>query len=159
MFSSLLVVLAFIACWGVATPGLPKRPNIILIITDDQDVHLSSLDYMPITMKQLRDVGTTFKKHYCTIALCCPSRVSLLTGKAAHNTNVTDVAPPYGTSLCTHVGFLNGAGHLIISVRRLSKVHPAGSQRKLSSCLAPRWRLRHLLYRKTHECSFACNME
>ncbi|KAK5047192.1 hypothetical protein LTR84_006714 [Exophiala bonariae] len=96
MFSSVWAVLASIACLGVAAPTPSKRPNIVFIITDDQDLHLSSLDYMPITMKQVRDAGTTFKKHYCTIALCCPSRVSLLTGKAAHNTNVTDVSPPFG---------------------------------------------------------------
>lgn len=103
MLFSLLVAVAFIASNGVA-----KRPNIILIITDDQDLHLSSLDYMPITMKQMRDEGTTYQKHYCTIALCCPSRVNLLTGKAAHNTNVTDVSPPYGMFLCSSVFVLVG---------------------------------------------------
>jgi arylsulfatase A-like enzyme len=73
-----------------------KRPNIVFILTDDQDLHLNSLAYTPLTRKHLLDQGTFYKSHYCTIALCCPSRVSLWTGKAAHNTNVTDVAPPYG---------------------------------------------------------------
>ena len=40
--------------------------------------------------------GATFPTHFCTVALCCPSRASLWTGRAAHNTNVTDVAPPFG---------------------------------------------------------------
>ncbi|CZR65148.1 related to sulfatases [Phialocephala subalpina] len=72
------------------------RPNIVFILTDDQDVHLSSLDYMPFVKKHLLDQGTYFNKHYCTTAVCCPSRVTLWTGKAAHNTNITDVNPPYG---------------------------------------------------------------
>ncbi|KAF2864022.1 arylsulfatase [Piedraia hortae CBS 480.64] len=73
-----------------------QRPNIVFILTDDQDLHLESIKYMPLLTKYVANQGTTFHRHYCTIALCCPSRVSLLTGKAAHNTNVTDVNPPYG---------------------------------------------------------------
>ncbi|KAF4629061.1 hypothetical protein G7Y89_g9088 [Cudoniella acicularis] len=73
-----------------------KKPNIVFIITDDQDLHLNSLDHMPLVQKYLTNEGTLYKKHYCTVALCCPSRVNLWTGKAAHNTNVTDVSPPYG---------------------------------------------------------------
>ncbi|EXJ70853.1 arylsulfatase [Cladophialophora psammophila CBS 110553] len=72
------------------------RPNIVFILTDDQDLHMDSLSYMPRVKEHLIDQGTFFKRHYCTIALCCPSRVSLWTGRAAHNTNVTDVNPPYG---------------------------------------------------------------
>ncbi|KAH6868869.1 arylsulfatase precursor [Thelonectria olida] len=67
-----------------------KKPSFIFIMTDDQDLHLNSLDYQPIVQKQFVQKGTWFKKHFCTVALCCPSRVSLLTGRAAHNTNVTD---------------------------------------------------------------------
>ena len=55
------------------------------------------MNYMPLVKKHLGDQGTFYQRHYCTISVCCPSRVSLLTGKAAHNTNVTDVFPPYGT--------------------------------------------------------------
>jgi arylsulfatase A-like enzyme len=79
-------------------PIMPKakQPNIIFILTDDQDKHMDSLSYMPFLKKHLVDKGTSFDRHYCTVALCCPSRVSLWTGKAAHNTNVTDVNPPHG---------------------------------------------------------------
>ncbi|KAK1781470.1 alkaline-phosphatase-like protein [Copromyces sp. CBS 386.78] len=73
-----------------------KQPNIVFILTDDQDLHLQSLDYLPLVKKHLADEGTTYKRHYCTTAICCPARVSLWTGKQAHNTNVTDVSPPYG---------------------------------------------------------------
>ncbi|KAH9904946.1 alkaline-phosphatase-like protein [Xylariomycetidae sp. FL2044] len=73
-----------------------ERPNIVFILTDDQDLHMDSLDYMPFVQQHLLEHGTFFRRHYCTTALCCPSRVTLLTGKAAHNTNVTNVSPPYG---------------------------------------------------------------
>lgn len=49
---------------------------------------MESLGHMPLLQKYLVNEGTTFSNHYCTVALCCPSRVNLLTGKTAHNTNV-----------------------------------------------------------------------
>jgi arylsulfatase A-like enzyme len=60
-----------------------KRPNILFILTDDQDVQLGSLSFMPYLKEHVIDRGLQFKRHYCTVALCCPSRVSLWTGKAA----------------------------------------------------------------------------
>lgn len=48
-----------------------------------------------VTIDQISK-GASYVHHYCTVALCCPSRVNLWTGRAAHNTNVTDLAPPYG---------------------------------------------------------------
>ena len=89
-------VLLFPSLGLTAVTGRSAKPNFIFIITDDQDLHLNSIDYQPSVQKHFAQEGTWFKKHFCTVALCCPSRVSLLTGKAAHNTNVTDVSAPYG---------------------------------------------------------------
>lgn len=75
-----------------ATPST----NVIFFLADDQDLHLESLLYQALVKKHLVDEGLTFRHHFCTVALCCPSRVNLWTGLAAHNTNVTDVNPPYG---------------------------------------------------------------
>ena len=77
-------------------PHASSKPNIVFILTDDQDLHMNSLDYSPLIKKHLIDQGTLYKKHFCTTAICCPARVSILTGKLSHNTNVTDVSPPYG---------------------------------------------------------------
>jgi len=104
MLLSSFIFLRLVLVWWAAvsttarsTQGPPaKKPNFVFIITDDQDLHLNSLDYMPLVKKHLGREGTFYRRHYCTISICCPSRVSLLTGKAAHNTNVTDVSPPYG---------------------------------------------------------------
>ncbi|KAJ6100451.1 hypothetical protein N7499_000081 [Penicillium canescens] len=73
-----------------------RKPNILFVITDDQDLELDSISYTPHITRHIRDRGTFFRNHFVTTALCCPSRVSLWTGRQAHNTNVTDVNPPYG---------------------------------------------------------------
>ena len=76
-----------------------KPPNIVFVITDDQDLQLDSVSYTPLIQRHLQDKGTFFSNHFVTTSLCCPSRVSLWTGRQAHNTNVTDVHPPYGKRL------------------------------------------------------------
>ena len=74
--------------------GSSKPPNVVFILTDDQDLHMDSLNYMQYVQKHLLDEGTFFRRHFCTVAVCCPSRVNIWTGKAAHNTNVTDLWLP-----------------------------------------------------------------
>ncbi|KAF7347125.1 Arylsulfatase [Mycena venus] len=86
---------------ALAAPNGPQtnnsvKPNFIFIMSDDQDYEMDSLDYMPLLKKYIADEGTRFERHYATTAQCCPSRTSLWTGKTTHNTNVTDVRPPYG---------------------------------------------------------------
>ncbi|KAK6814360.1 hypothetical protein RU639_009474 [Aspergillus parasiticus] len=76
--------------------GTHGRPNIVFILVDDQDLQMDSLSYTPHTNHYIKDQGVFYKNHFVTTALCCPSRVSLWTGKQAHNTNVTEIYPPYG---------------------------------------------------------------
>lgn len=40
--------------------------------------------------------GVTFSNFHVNTPVCCPSRINLLTGRYTHNTNLTDVIPPYG---------------------------------------------------------------
>ena len=91
-----LLWLAFKATALASSPGDDKKPNFVLIMTDDQDKLLNSVDYQPAIQKHFGEQGTTFEKHFCTMSQCCPSRVSYLTGMQGHNTNVTDVVAPYG---------------------------------------------------------------
>jgi N-acetylglucosamine-6-sulfatase len=63
-----------------------KRPNVILIDTDDQNV--TDMFVMQKTLNLLGAHGTTFRNSYVSYPLCCPSRATHLTGQYAHNHGV-----------------------------------------------------------------------
>lgn len=80
-----------------ASATAPKQPNVVFVLVDDLDAHMTNLtELMPSLKKHFIEGGTTFPNHYTSVSLCCPARVSLLTGQAAHNHNVTDVESPHG---------------------------------------------------------------
>ncbi|GME22789.1 uncharacterized protein E0L32_010836 [Neofusicoccum parvum] len=68
-----------------------KKPNIVMIMSDDQDYRLRSLDYQDVVNQEIIDKGVLLTNHFVTTAQCCPSRVSFHRGQMAHNTNHTDV--------------------------------------------------------------------
>ncbi|KAG2446696.1 hypothetical protein HYH02_008262 [Chlamydomonas schloesseri] len=74
------------------------RPNIVLVLTDDQDYMLNSTHprYMPELDRLVRQRGLEVQHFITSYASCCPSRTSLLTGRHCHNTNMTSNAWPYG---------------------------------------------------------------
>ena len=51
---------------------------------------------MPATLDLIAKKGITFNRYYVSYPLCCPSRVSLLTGRYAHNHNVKGNVSPNG---------------------------------------------------------------
>ena len=80
---------------STAGRGLAKRPNVILIVTDDQTVAELSADTMPQTIKHLATGGTSFTQSIVSSPLCCPSRAGFLTGQYPHNSGVIDNEPGY----------------------------------------------------------------
>jgi arylsulfatase A-like enzyme len=65
------------------------RPNVLIILTDDQRAR-GTYQMLPKTMELFRSEGTWFSNSFATTPLCCPSRASIYTGKYAHNHGVTD---------------------------------------------------------------------
>ena len=76
--------------------GQDSSPNIILVLTDDQDLRLHSMDFMPQVQTRLANAGMTFSNFFVPLPLCCPSRVTILRGQYAHNHDVVGNLPPTG---------------------------------------------------------------
>ena len=62
------------------------RPNVVVIMTDDQDFR--SMPVLPKTRHLIADRGTTFDQTVVNFPLCCPSRATFYTGQYAHNHGV-----------------------------------------------------------------------
>ncbi|MQA72879.1 MAG: sulfatase-like hydrolase/transferase [Solirubrobacterales bacterium] len=77
---------------GAFTPA--GRPNIIVLLTDDQEK--ASMRVMKTVNKDLKREGVTLKRFYDNFPLCCPARSTLLTGQYAHNHGVLSNVPPDG---------------------------------------------------------------
>jgi N-acetylglucosamine-6-sulfatase len=74
--------------------GESSRANIVLIVTDDEDVPAHA--FMPKAKALLEDQGTAFENFFISYPWCCPSRASILRGQYGHNTHVVGNEPPWG---------------------------------------------------------------
>ncbi len=71
-----------------------KRPNIVLIMDDDQSAEQQR--FLPKTNAAIAAHGVTFDNSFMNYSLCCPSRSTMLTGQYAHNHGVRGNRPPSG---------------------------------------------------------------
>ncbi len=97
LLSIFLVCGLLVSCTSAGNKN-PDKPNIILILTDDQPPQ--TLQYMPNVQKELIAKGITFTNGFVTTPLCCPSRASILTGLYVFHHGVkTDRAPDGGATV------------------------------------------------------------
>jgi N-acetylglucosamine-6-sulfatase len=75
-------------------PEARPRPNIVMVMTDDQNVR--SMSVLPNVRELLARQGTTFVNSFASFPLCCPSRATYLTGQYPHNHDVVGNRPPDG---------------------------------------------------------------
>jgi arylsulfatase A-like enzyme len=129
---ALLCLLAVGERSGSAGAATAERPSFVVIQTDDQtldELYASfgqpKLQAMPNTLNMIAKRGMTFNNYYVSYPLCCPSRVSLLTGRYAHNNGVKGNVQPNGgyfgfsfRAAYTHnlATWLQGAGYRTIHV-------------------------------------------
>ena len=67
-----------------------NRPNILLLVSDDQQMATFTRALMPSVFSGLVDRGVRFDRFYVNSSLCCPSRSEILTGLTEHHTGVDD---------------------------------------------------------------------
>jgi N-acetylglucosamine-6-sulfatase len=82
-----------------------ERPSFVVVQTDDETLNQLytvfnaggiEIPSMPNTLSMIAGRGMTFNRYYVSYPLCCPSRVTLLTGRYAHNHNVRGNVQPNG---------------------------------------------------------------
>ena len=83
---SFLLLVAFTASIPTVLPAVAiagERPNILVIVTDDQR-STGTFQLMP-EVRGLGAEGAIFDRAYATTPYCCPSRASIFTGLYTHN--------------------------------------------------------------------------
>lgn len=71
--------------------GAGDRPNVLFIVCDDLNTHVSSSGYRHIktpAFDRLAKAGMTFRRAYCQYPVCGPSRASMLSGLYPQSTGV-----------------------------------------------------------------------
>ena len=76
---------------GVSHLVLAKQPNIIMLLTDDQDLRLGSMLAMDQTRGSLLNKGKNMSNFFIHTPICCPSRTTLLSGNFVHNNRVSGI--------------------------------------------------------------------
>jgi arylsulfatase A-like enzyme len=77
-----VIVITFLC---VVVPAAAARPNFIILMTDDQDLTLGSLNTMPVVQQEMIQHGMYFNNSFVINPICCPSRTATLSGRYSHN--------------------------------------------------------------------------
>jgi len=98
-----LCALHFVILFAIISPSEAQRPNILLIVSDDQGYNdLGSINDEILTpnLDRLANGGTRLTNFYVSWPACTPSRGSFLTGRYPQRNGIYDMirneAPDYG---------------------------------------------------------------
>ena len=86
----------FVARADVTVVPRSSRPNILLILVDDLDAKLGTINYMPHLQELLAAQGLSLDDFMISTPVCCPSRASFLRGQYAQNHQVLTNSTPLG---------------------------------------------------------------
>ena len=124
-----MLIILVVTVVATAATAAAVKPNIVFILTDDQDIRLDgrsttytsigSLAAMPVTKQRLIQRGASADNMFVNTPICCPSRTEFFSGRYFHS-----VKAGKGTSNCMHAdtsyvsrndtglfGLLRGAGY------------------------------------------------
>ena len=114
------IFFALTALTVAAVAATTTDPNILFILTDDQDIMLDSMNATgpcKTIVSQIGGQGATFKNAFANTPICCPSRAEITTGRLMHNTKVFD-------NRCGGQEFINGAEKLnVAATLKAAKPH------------------------------------
>lgn len=116
LFIIILVASFVISCKNQGhTNGVPPKPNIVFIITDDHAYQaLSAYDNSLIEtpkIDRLANEGMLFNRAFVTNSICSPSRAVILTGKFSHLNGVRDNVDVFDSTQVTFPKLLQNAGY------------------------------------------------
>jgi N-acetylglucosamine-6-sulfatase len=147
---ALAVLVAGLALAATLTTGAgeleagQKRPNFVVVMTDDQ--RADDFKRMRSVRSEIQERGTTFANAFATFPLCCPSRATLLTGQYAHNHGVRSNAAPEGgwqgfvpKEDETIAVALSGAGYRTGFIGKYLNGYPAVAMKDPVGTIPPGW--------------------
>ncbi len=79
-----------------------RKPNVLFIAVDDMRCDLGCYGVKEVlspNLDRLANSGVLFKRAYCQVAVCNPSRVSLMTGLRPDTTKVWDLPTEFRTTI------------------------------------------------------------
>lgn len=92
-----------------------QRPNVLVILTDDQRadaIGLGGSKHLKTPhIDRLGQEGIHFRNFFCTTSLCSPSRASILSGLYAHTHGVTNNFTEYPTGFQSFPMVLQSSGY------------------------------------------------
>lgn len=87
------ILSALILLFCVCSSRADNRPNVLFIVCDDLNTHVSTSGYKPIqtpALDLLADDGLTFHRAFCQYPVCGPSRASFLNSLNPESSGVLD---------------------------------------------------------------------
>jgi len=91
----LFLLIGWTALGGSVVAAMPNRPNVLFISMDDFGPYLKGYGKAQViapNLDRLMERSMTFDRAYCQMAICSPSRSSLMTGLRPDSTGVFDLA-------------------------------------------------------------------
>merc|ERR1719171_617172 len=84
---------AVVACVALLAAAA-KKPNIIFVMTDDQDLRLGSMQAMPYLRDTVLANGANLSNFFVHTPICCQSRSTFMSGKYLHNIKSSSAQAP-----------------------------------------------------------------